>query len=149
MEEQWTAESLDSLPLWTLVRAYHAVVQGFTQMFAEHQLSPVQFGVLAQLAASPGLTQAELARRVLVRPQSMAELIAGLVERGLLVRDGPGGRGRALPVRLSASGRRLLSRATAAVREFNAPRSLDMDASEAQTLNSLLHKVIQSRGQYP
>jgi len=44
-------------------------------------LTPTQFGVLAQLSIHPGLIQSELARRNLVRPQSVDELIRSLIDR--------------------------------------------------------------------
>ncbi|KAA0016500.1 MarR family winged helix-turn-helix transcriptional regulator [Antrihabitans cavernicola] len=142
---EWSTDDLAALPAWTLVQAYHAVAQGFGEIFAEHRLTPVQFGVLAQLAATPGLTQSQLARRVLIRPQSMGELIGTLVERGLLERHGPGGRGRPVPVTLTDQGRRTLASAGDSVRAFNQPSALGMSADEAATLNALLHKLIGSR----
>lgn len=144
-DDVWDAERLASLPAWTLVQAYHVVAQGFGQLFAEHRLTAVQFGVLAQLAAEPGLTQSVLARRVLIRPQSMGELIATLVERGLLVRDGPGGRGRPVPVRMTEAGREVLRQVGMAVVAFNEPATLGLSAAEASMLNELLHKVIAAR----
>jgi DNA-binding MarR family transcriptional regulator len=141
----WTEDELAALPAWTLVQAYHAVAQGFHALFSEHRMTPVQFGVLAQLAVTPGLTQAELARRVLIRPQSMGELIGSLVERGLLVREGPGGKGRPVPVSLTEEGRSALARTGAAVRAFNDPAALGMSAVEAEQLNDLLHTLIRSR----
>ncbi|GAB3838575.1 MarR family winged helix-turn-helix transcriptional regulator [Kribbella italica] len=141
-EPEWTADTLASLPAWTLVQAYHGVAQGFTELFSAQRMTPVQFGVLAQLAVSPGLTQAELARRVLIRPQSMGELTGTLVDRGLLMRHGPGGRGRAVPVTLTEEGSATLARVGAAVREFNDPASLGLDPEEARILNGLLHKLI-------
>ncbi|MFE9581528.1 MarR family winged helix-turn-helix transcriptional regulator [Nocardia sp. NPDC006044] len=144
-ERTWTSDRLDSLPAWTLVRAYHAVAHGFTELFEQHGLTPVQFGVLAQLAAGPDLLQSELARRVLVRPQSMAAVITQLVQRGLLERRGEGGRGRPVPIRLTAAGRRTLELAGSSVLEFNDPARLGLEPYEAGMLNALLHKLIGSR----
>jgi DNA-binding MarR family transcriptional regulator len=145
----WSPEDLADLPAWTLIQAYHAVAQRFRAIFAEHRLTPVQFGVLAQLSTTPTLTQSELARRILIRPQSMGELIATLVERGLLVRQGPGGRGRRVPVALTPDGQELLTRASASVRAFNEPPALGISAREAATLNVLLHKLILAQGGSP
>jgi DNA-binding MarR family transcriptional regulator len=144
-DSAWSEAELAGLPAWTLVQAYHAVAQGFHALFSEHQMTPIQFGVLAQLAATPGLTQAELARRVLIRPQSMNELITSLVDRGLLVREGPGGKGRPVPVSLTDEGRAALNRAGEAVRAFNDPAALGMTAAEAGQFNELLHQLIRSR----
>ena len=133
------------LPLWEVVRTYHPVARGFGEVFSAVGLTPAQFGVLAVLRdedpAGPGPTQAELARQVLVRPQSVGELLTGLVERGLVVRDGPGGRGRPAPLRLTDDGRGLVERAYPAVVAFNAPASLGLTAEESLTLTRLLRRV--------
>lgn len=144
-DEPWTVEALASQPAWTLVRAYHAIAYGFTSLFEQYDLTPVQFGVLAQLSASPDLLQAELARRVLVRPQSMAVVITQMVDRGLLERCGEGGRGRRVPIRLTDQGRHVLTEAGAAVREFNEPANLGLEPYEAGMLNALLHKLIDAQ----
>lgn len=139
---KWSNEDIAALPAWTLVQAYHPVARRFSEIFAAEQLSPVQFGVLLQLEATPGISQAELARRILVRQQSMAELLSGLVERDLLRRDAGNRRGRAIPLHLTVTGRRLVERAGDAVAEFNRPQRLGLTAGEAEQLNSLLHKLI-------
>ncbi|MDP9166420.1 MAG: MarR family winged helix-turn-helix transcriptional regulator, partial [Actinomycetota bacterium] len=74
---------------------------------------------------------------------------ATLVERGLLVRHGPGGRGRPIPLALTDAGRAVLASASASVRTFNNPAALGLSKSEAATLNELLHKLIDSRASAP
>ncbi len=134
------------LPAWTLVQAYHLVARGFAAVFAEVGLTPVQFGVLAVLADTPGPTQAELARQVLVRPQSVGELVAVLVERGLVAREGPGGRGRRSPLVLTDAGREVLEAAWPGVAAFNAPAALGLTPAEHATLDGLLHRVMDALG---
>ncbi len=55
------------------------------------------------------MTQADLARSVLVRPQSIAPLLDGLEERGLIRRMGDRARGRRNPVQITDSGRGALT----------------------------------------
>ena len=135
-----------ALPAWTLVQAYHVVARRFWTGFAEVGLGPAHFGVLASLAATAGLGQNELARRNLVSPQSIGELIASLEERGLVTRPPPVGRGRARPVSLTDAGRAALARATPVVQEINSPTALGLSAAEAAELNRLLHRVRTSPG---
>ncbi|MGW5714587.1 MarR family winged helix-turn-helix transcriptional regulator [Amycolatopsis sp. NPDC003865] len=137
--------ALADLPAWAVVQAYHALARELYELFARHELTPVQFGVLAQLAESPGLVQAELARRVLVRPQSMTAIISDLVARDLLRREGPGGRGRPAPVRITEHGRRVLAAAAESMRDFNEPAQLGLAPYEAGMLTALLHKLIAAR----
>ncbi|MEJ2890842.1 MarR family winged helix-turn-helix transcriptional regulator [Actinomycetospora aeridis] len=133
------------LPLWEIVQTYHPVARGFHALFAEAGLTPNQFGVLAVLrdeeGTGRGSTQAELARQVLLRPQSMGELISALVTRGLVEREGPGGRGRATGLRLTAAGRASLAEAEPRVEAFNAPEALGLTAEESATLSALLRRV--------
>jgi DNA-binding MarR family transcriptional regulator len=139
--EDCAAEAIAALTAWTLIRAHHAVARRFNEVFADAALTPTQFGVLAQLTTAPGLIQSELARRVLVRPQTMGELLASLLERGLVRREGPGGRGRAAAVTITDRGREVLAAALPRVRAFNDPATLGLTAEQAHTLNSLLHTV--------
>lgn len=139
--------SLDEdLPLWELVQTFHVVSRGFHRVFAEAGLTPTQFGVLAELAdrerdGAPAPSQAELARVVLLRPQSVGELVAALVQRGLVVRDGPAGRGRRTGLSLTPGGRAALDRALPLVRAFNAPESMGVTPADADDLVRVLRRV--------
>lgn len=141
-----TDEAIDALPAWTLVQAFHGVARRFGAAFAEVGLSSTQFGVLAQLAAHPGSSQGELARRVLVTAQSIGELVGSLEERGLVGRPPHPGRGRRRPVELTSAGREALERATPGVLAVNAPEALGLTADEAEELNRLLHLVRRATG---
>ena len=139
----------DAVPLWELVRTAHVVARGFHRVFAEAGLTPTQFGVLAEIAdreraGAPSPSQAELARVVLLRPQSVGELVGDLVGRGLVRRDGPGGRGRRAGLELSADGRVALDRAWPLVRAFNAAESLGLDDDRAAELVAMLRTVRES-----
>lgn len=140
-EDDWSAAAIAELPAWTLVQAYHVVARRFRVAFAEAGLGPTQFGVLATLATDPALGQGELARRNLVSPQSIGELIMSLENRGLVERPAGASRGRRRPVHLTDAGRDTLRRVAPAVRAINAPESLGLNAAEAVELNRLLHLV--------
>jgi DNA-binding MarR family transcriptional regulator len=131
-------------PAWTLVQASHAVARGFTAVFTAVGLTPTQFGVLAYLADADALTQAELARHVLVRPQSMGELLGPLLDRGLIHRDGSGGRGRRSRITITDAGRDVLAAALPGARSFNAPESLGLTAAQHATLEELLRIVLRT-----
>lgn len=138
-------EDLDGLTSWTLIRAAHHVERELTALFAEFGLSPSQFGVLAYLAAGEPLTQADLARLVLVRPQSIADVIEGMVQRDLLVRTGQRGRGRRNPVTLSVHGSHVLEAAWEAVLASDQRSSTKLAAAEREQLNDMLHLVLGTR----
>jgi DNA-binding MarR family transcriptional regulator len=96
---------------YRVVRLAAALEQRFKRDLGPHQLTPRQFSVLAALAARPDITTAELARTVLTTPQSMAALVQGLVERGLIARAIPRLRGVTAPLRPTDAGRAALAAA--------------------------------------
>ena len=117
-----------------------------TALLAERGLTPVQFGVLATLATTATTattapcTQAELARTVLVRPQSIAGVVTTMIRRGLLARTGPGGRGRPTPLTLTDRGREALSGAWTEVAGAHGPARLaQTEAQTRQMLAALAH----------
>src|SRR3712207_9145699 len=74
----WDGGSPDDYVGWTLIQASHAFNRHVETLLAEVGLTPMQFGVLVQLSLRPNLGSAELARAVLVTPQSMGELLQSL-----------------------------------------------------------------------
>lgn len=125
---------------WTLVRAHHAMARRFTETLAQAGLTPTQFGVLVQLVQQPGISQAALARRVLMTPQSMGELLTGLHRTGHVQRTA-GRRGTATTITITNTGRAALRTATPLVAKLNEPSALGLTQDENDTLNALLHKV--------
>lgn len=135
-----TAADVDALVGWTIIRAAHRVERDLTAMLAERGLTPVQFGVLATLATTAPCTQADLARTVLVRPQSIAGVVTTMVRRGLLARTGRGGRGRPTPLNLTDRGREALSSAWTEVAGAHGPARLaQTEAQTRQMLTALAH----------
>nr|WP_240894855.1 MarR family winged helix-turn-helix transcriptional regulator [Kineococcus siccus] len=101
-----------------------------------------QFGVLVQLSVEPGVSQAALARRILITPQSMGELILQMVELGLVERHPAPRPGAASRVELTAAGREKLAATYPGVAAVNAPSALGLTAEESAVLNDLLHRVL-------
>lgn len=131
------------VPLWDLVQTAHLAERRFTEVFAAAGLTPAQFGVLASLADGDGLSQADLARAVLVRPQSMARLVSDMVTAGLVTRDGPGGRGRRTGLLPTEAGLAALAQARPAAHAMNSPEELGLDSGQVDLLCGLLHTVRQ------
>lgn len=139
-----TVEELDGLLTWSMVRVARLVGQRMTDRLAPDGLTPIQFGVLAQLALEPELTQADLARAVLVRPQSIAPLLDGLEARGLILRAGDRARGRRNPVRLTDEGRRVLDSVRGVALSTNDLTDAGLTMQESAELNRLLLKVVRT-----
>jgi DNA-binding MarR family transcriptional regulator len=143
----WTTEKgPESVTGWTLVQAGTAMAKTFTAAMATIGLTPTQFGVLAHLVHEPGISQADLARQVLVTPQSMGELLVSLERLGYVSRTGAQRRGRPIAVAITDAGLAVLDRAAPIVLELNRPAALGLSAAESVRLNDLLHRVHRAVG---
>ncbi|WP_380159765.1 MarR family winged helix-turn-helix transcriptional regulator [Kineococcus sp. R86509] len=141
-----TEDDIDALVTWSLIRAAHRAQRELTAVFAHHGLSPVQFGVLSHLGTGAEFTQAQLARKVLVRPQSLSGVLDGMVARDLITRDSERTRGRRNPLTLTPTGRDLLAEVWPSVQAANRPERLDMSAAEVAALNDVLLRMVDGDG---
>lgn len=132
----------DDIVPWTIGRAGNAIGKVFWQRLGEVGLKPHLYGILLHLSREPGLSSAELARRVLVTPQSMGELLRGLADDGLIRRPAETQRGRPLNIQLTAAGHAALAQATPVITAMNDPAYLGLTAAESRQLNELLHRVL-------
>src|SRR5436190_15049962 len=123
-ERVWPGPEPEDITAWSLVQAGHVVGRRFTLALAEVGLTPTQFGVLLLLDLEPGLSGGEMARRVLVSPQSMSELISSLAEQGLITRDGGATRGQRIATHLTAGGADALARAAGLIDQVNGDGAL-------------------------
>lgn len=140
---RWAGDDPQTMTGWTIIRANHAVVRRVSETLATVGLTPTQFGVLSQLTVAPGASQAELARRVLVTPQTLGELLVSLERLGHITRS-PGRPGTSTPVSITPQGTGALERAAPLLGAVNTPESLGLTAAEASLLNGLLDKVIRA-----
>ena len=91
-----------------------------------------------------GLSNAQLARRALVSPQSMNEVLLALEQRGLVRRRAHPDHGRILQARLTAKGRALLARCDAEVHEVEARMVGGLSEHEQATLRGALLSSIRA-----
>lgn len=132
-----------------MIQTSWVATRGFNEIFAHAGLTPGQFGALQCLAEQDGLTQAEIARQLSMRPQSLGEVISSLLDRALVQRNGPPGRGRRSELSLTEQGRTALQQAWPEVRAFNAPDAVGLTSDEAATLTRLLRTVRQTLSNQP
>lgn len=101
-------------------------------------LSTAQFDVLAQVGAHEGMTQQELAERLLVTQGNITQLLDKLERRGLLRRC-PEGRLKRLV--LTEAGRRLRDDVVPAQERFQAQQFAPLSLAERHQLLELLRKL--------
>lgn len=131
----------DGIVGWTLVQTHHLVADRFRAVLEESGLSPHQFGVLVQMSIEPEISQAALARKVLITPQSMTAVLRQMEAAGLVSLGQSAGRGVPRPAIPTNHGRRVLAGAYPAIGAMNSPENLGLTAEEAQMLNRLLRRV--------
>jgi DNA-binding MarR family transcriptional regulator len=96
------------------------------------------YTALSVLRSHDGLSNARLARRSLVTPQSMSEVLAQLVERGYVRRLADPGHRRVIRIELTDAGSRALARCDRAVDAVEREMLGDLEADEASGLRETL-----------
>ncbi len=91
--------------LWLLKQAFHFSLTSLTRPSARHGVTTAQIGLMRQLANEPGLSGAELARRLLITPQGAQLALAALERRGLVERKQDPQHGRIMQAYLTDEGR--------------------------------------------
>jgi DNA-binding MarR family transcriptional regulator len=114
-------------------RAWHDAMRA-------HGINPRQFSMLASIAHDPGISQAELARRVMITPQSLSESIGRLIGAGLIARTAAEP-GRAAHLALTDAGRALLDEAYPVVEAVNTDGFAALTGEERADLARLLRKL--------
>jgi DNA-binding MarR family transcriptional regulator len=133
--------------LYLVGRIDRVVRRAIDDVVKEHELSVNQYTTLSVLARRSGLSNAQLARRALVSPQSMNEVLLSLEQRGLVRRQAHPEHGRILQARLTAKGRRVLEACDAKVRDVEARMLSGLTERERAALRkALLNGVHNLRG---
>ena len=95
-------------PGYLLKRAQAALHAGMAGALREHGATLAQYAVLTALDEEPGLSNAGLARRAFVTPQTMNQVLLELEQKGWVTRHPHPGHARILQAELSESGRTAL-----------------------------------------
>jgi len=96
------------------------------------------YTALSVLRAQDGLSNAQRARRSLVTPQSMSEVLTLLVDQGYVRRRAEPGHGRVIRNELTKAGSRALERCDRAVDGVEQEMLGDLDADEVTSLRGVL-----------
>jgi DNA-binding MarR family transcriptional regulator len=92
------------------------------------------YTALSVLRFQDGLSNAQLARRSLVTPQSMSEVLTLLVDQGYVRRRAEPGHGRVIRTELTRAGSRALERCDRAVDAVEREMLADFDTDESAGL---------------
>lgn len=95
--------------LWLLKRTFYYARESVNDALSRHGVSTAQIGLMNQLADEPGLSGAELARRLLITPQAAQLALAALERRGIVERRRDPHHGRILRAYLTDQGLQMTS----------------------------------------
>ena len=101
-------------------------------------LTVPKYTALSILRDRPGLSNAQLARRSYVTPQSMNEVLAALEQEGLIVRSPAANHGRVVEVALSDRGHEVLAACDRAVTHMENAMLADLDDAAREQLRAAL-----------
>jgi DNA-binding MarR family transcriptional regulator len=107
-------------------------------------MSVTRYACLELLAQRPGLSNSELARGAFVTRQSMNVLLQALEREGYVTRPAAAPVGKVLPTRLTPRGRRVLEKATAAVRSVEVRMLAGLTGAEQSEAFRILRSMVRS-----
>ena len=128
--------------IWALRRAELAARAVKEQRLRPLGLAPAHYSLLMIVHTDPGLTGAELARRLDVTPQAVASLVAKLVEKGQLERRSHPRHRHVRELHLTDVGRRLLKSADTAIASIEQELTERLGAQDTTRLTKLLEESI-------
>ena len=123
---------------YVVARLERAMRQAINERVREYDLTTLQYTTLSVLGRRGQLSNAQLARRSYMTPQSMSEVIVTLESRGLIERSPHPNHRRVLPARLTRKGREVLAACDDAVDGAEEEMMADLSpAQRAQLLETL------------
>lgn len=128
--------------LWLIGLIDRGIQRSLQKQLKPHDLSLPEYSALAALHFNPGMSSAGLARRALVTPQSMNEVVARLEQRELVVRERHPEHGRILMTEVTAAGRALFEQAALSAAEVEDSLLEAIPAEEVDALTGVLRKIL-------
>jgi DNA-binding MarR family transcriptional regulator len=126
----------------SLIYLIGRVNQGITREMRSRldpwDLSVPEFTALSVLANRPGLSNAQLARRTMITPQSMIQILAKLERRELVRRELDPNHQRILRAKLTSTGREILANANVAIDAIHAQMLDGVSEIEQQMIRTVL-----------
>jgi DNA-binding MarR family transcriptional regulator len=130
---------------YVIARLDRAIRREIAEMVAPHGLTATQYTALSVLRMGKGLSNAQLARRSYVTPQSMIEMLGTLENKGLVQRTPAPDHGRILRTELTAKGRRVLARCDEDIDRLETEMTRELTPAQIaafeRTLRSCVHML--------
>ena len=127
-------------------RLDRALRRRLDQAVRPHGLTVRQYTTLSVLRARSGLSNAQLARRSLMTPQSMNEVLAALDALGFVQREPDESHGRVIRTRLTPTGLAALAACDRAVDRLEEEMLAELSGSEREQLLAALRNCARMLG---
>jgi DNA-binding MarR family transcriptional regulator len=140
----WEAPTRSRVTIGTLYLisyTFHASRTRLERALRNFGLTGIQYTILDILSHRGGLSSADLSRRFFVTPQTMGEMVASLVRRGLIRRVANPKNRRVLQTYLTLEGQRLFRQAAKEVARVEAQVFKSLDAASLRKLRELHFKL--------
>ncbi len=138
-QEPGSARPYTSYLIGRLDRIVHRALE---ERLREHGLTVLGYTALTVLAARPGLSNAQLARRSFMTPQGMNQAIAVLAAKDLVRRTPDPENRRIQRIELTSRGYSVVDQCDAVVRDYEQQLLAPLDTGERDDLNRLLQQIV-------
>jgi DNA-binding MarR family transcriptional regulator len=127
---------------YVIARLERAVRRAIKERVEPHDLTVLQYTTLSVLRRRGELSNAQLARRAFMTPQSMSEVIDALEQKGLIERNPHPNHRRVFPAVLTAKGRRVTKACDAEVEALEREMLAELTPHQHKSLrNGLISAV--------
>jgi len=122
--------------------AYRIFVKALADELGSHRVTTGQWSALRVLWQEDGLSQVELAQRMMVEKASLTAVLKAMASEGLITRVRNTEDRRKVNIFLTASGRRLKSKILPLIGRINKRATRRLSSAEVQQLRRLLARVM-------
>lgn len=133
------------MPIGYVLKRVQSVLRNvLDEALAARDLSMAQYAALSNLAREPELTNAELARRAFVTPQTMIRIVATLEDTGWISRAIDPANRRRQQYSLTPVGARRIQAADEIANNVDRQMTSGMSTGEIRTLRALLSRCLEN-----
>ena len=129
---------------YVIARLERAIRQAINERVKPYGLTTLQYTTLSVLGHRGELSNAQLARRAYMTPQSMSEVIDALEKKGLIERNPHPNHRRVYPAALTAEGRRVLGECNEAVDELEREMLTELSPHQERSLRNGLVSAVRA-----
>ncbi len=128
----------------SVARASHVVERAITDALKPLGMKPAHLDMMMNIHRHPGMSQQELAEKLIVGRSNITMLLPSLIDRGLVARRGDGRDKRIQRLELTAAGTALLLKALSVYAEIIETAMSASTAEECDAMGRQMERVIEA-----